>query len=91
MQRLKFMYRLFLMQPLWFKVLAPTALLLSILLSSSTFGEGAAYEGGAKLAAAVFFGLWGIPFRRNRQLALIFLALTALSLYLAVNAFVQAG
>ncbi|WP_217592540.1 hypothetical protein [Cohnella sp. GbtcB17] len=91
MQRLKFIYRFFLIQPLWFRVLAPAALLLSILLSSSTFGEDAAYKGGAKLAAAVFFGLWGIPFRRNRQLAIIFFALAALSLYLAVNTFVQAG
>ncbi|MDG0794863.1 hypothetical protein OMP38_31580 [Cohnella ginsengisoli] len=91
MQRLKFMYRFFLMQPIWFKILAPAALILSILFSSSLFGEDAGYEGGAKLAAAVFFGLWGLQFRRNRRLAIIFFALAAFSLYLAVNAFLKEG
>jgi|GEM_PF-5931352 len=91
MQRLKFIYRFYLMQPLWFKILAPAALLASIILSSSSFGDRADYEGGAKLAAAVFFGMWGLQFRRNRQLAVIFFALAALSLYLSVNAFLQEG
>ncbi|MDG0809268.1 hypothetical protein [Cohnella rhizosphaerae] len=91
MQRLNFMYRFFLGQPLWFKVLAPAALLMSILLSSSLFGEDNAYEGGAKLAAAVFFGVWGVPFRRNRPLAIVFFAFSALCVYLAVNAFLQEG
>ncbi|SFB49338.1 hypothetical protein SAMN05216312_11065 [Cohnella sp. OV330] len=91
MQRLKFMYRFFLVQPLWFRILAPAALLVSILFSSSLFGEDEGYDGGAKLAAAIFFGLWGLQFRRNRRLAIIFFALTALSLYLAVNAFLQEG
>ncbi|CAI6086455.1 hypothetical protein [Cohnella sp. JJ-181] len=88
MQRLKFMFRLFLRQPLWFKILAPAALLASIVLSGSRFGEDAGYDGGAKLAAAVFFGLWAIQLRGNRRLSLIFLALAALSLYLAADAFI---
>lgn len=89
MRRLKFMYRFFLMQPFWFKILAPAALLLSVILSSSLFEEDAGYDGGAKLASAVFFGLWGSRFRRNRQLAVIFFALAALSLYLSADAFLQ--
>ncbi|MFC3798856.1 hypothetical protein [Cohnella sp. GCM10012308] len=91
MQRLKFIYRFYLMQPLWFKISAPAALLASIIFSGSSFGDESFYEGWAKLSAAVFFGLWGARLRSNRQLFIVFFALAALSLYLAANAFLQEG
>lgn len=87
MRRLKFIYRFYLRQPLWFRILAPAALLASIFFSSSFFADESLYDGWAKLAAAIFFGAWGSRLRSNRQLLIVFCALAALSLYLAVSAF----
>lgn len=86
MQRLRFMYRQFLRAPLWIKITAPAALIVSIVYSSSMVGDEAGYRSGAKLAAAVFFCVCGIWLRSNRRLAYIFYAVAALSLYLAWDA-----
>lgn len=73
MQQLKFYGKLFLRAPLWFRILAPATLLLSILLNDSL----------GKLAAAAFFCIAGIQLRYNRRLSFVFYALAVLSLYMA--------
>lgn len=83
MQRLKFMGKLFLREPLWFKMLASTALLISILFSSSLFSDYSYSQSAGKLSAAVFFCIFGIKMRYNRHVAFVFYAIAALSLYLA--------
>ncbi|MFC5530764.1 hypothetical protein [Cohnella yongneupensis] len=83
MQRLKFMGKLFLREPLWFKILAPAALLISIVFSSSLFSEYAYSQSVGKLATAVFFCIFGIKMRYNRRVSYVFYAFAALSLYLA--------
>jgi hypothetical protein len=83
MQRLKFMGKMFLREPLWFKLLAPATLLISILLSSELFSDNSNSQSIGKLAAAIFFIIFGIKMRYNRRLSIIFYALAALSLYLA--------
>lgn len=65
MRMIKFMFIQFLREPLWFKVLISTALLASIVLSSSYFSYNPIYESVSKLAAAIFFIVYGIKFRRN--------------------------
>ncbi|MBO9598436.1 MAG: hypothetical protein J7559_11555 [Cohnella sp.] len=83
MQRLKFMGKMFLREPLWFKILAPATLLISILLSSDMFSEESNSQSLGKLAAAIFFCIFGIKMRYNRRVSMIFYALAAFSLYLA--------
>ncbi|GGG01523.1 hypothetical protein GCM10010912_52960 [Paenibacillus albidus] len=77
------MIKYFLSEPLWFKLLVGTMLLLSILFSSSLVPDHPYYEGGSKLAAAVFFTAYGINMRRNRKISLIFAALAVVSLILS--------
>jgi hypothetical protein len=83
MQWIKIMYKQFLREPLWFKVLIPLTLLASILFSSSFFSNHVYYQSIAKLAAAIFFCSYGIKMRRNRQISVIFFAITVLCIFLA--------
>ncbi len=83
MQRLKFMGKMFLREPLWFKILAPATLILSILLGSELFSDESISQSLGKLTAAIFFMIFGIKMRYNRRVSIIFYALAALSLYLA--------
>lgn len=55
MQRIKFIIKLFLIEPLWFKILISTTLLISIIFSSSLFSNNAYFQSCSKLAAAIFF------------------------------------
>jgi len=80
------MYRQFLREPLWFRLLIPTTLLISILFSSSFFSSGY-YQSGAKLAAAIFFCSYGIKMRRNLRISVLFFALTLLCIYLSYDSF----
>lgn len=57
MQRIKFMYRQFLSEPLWFKILISTTFIISIIVSSSFFSDYVYYQSYAKLAAAIIFVL----------------------------------
>ncbi len=83
MQRLKFMGKMFLREPLWFKILAPATLLISILLSGELFSDDSNSQSIGKAAAAIFFLIFGIKMRYNRRVSVIFYVLAALSLYLA--------
>lgn len=76
------MIKHFLSEPLWFKILITLTLFASILLSSSWFPSHGYYKSISKLAAAIFFCSYGIKLRRNRQISMIFFALTAVCIYL---------
>ena len=57
MQRIKFMCKQFLREPIWFKILITVTLLISIVFSNSFFSNHAYYQSCSKLAAAIFFVL----------------------------------
>lgn len=84
------MYKQFLREPLWFKILIFSTLLVAIVFSNSFFSDNGYYQSAAKFAAAIFFSSYGIKFRRNPQLSVIFFALTILCIYLSWDNFNQA-
>jgi len=65
MQRIKFALKQFLYEPLWFKILISTTLLISVIFSSSFFSSNAYFQSCSKLAAAIFFFSYGVKMRRN--------------------------
>ncbi|RIX50715.1 hypothetical protein D3P08_18580 [Paenibacillus nanensis] len=85
MNRIKFMYRQFLSEPLWFKIVISAMLLIAIVFSSSSFNGY--YQGAAKIAAAIFFMAYGIKFRRSTRIALLFFAVAMISVYLSWEQF----
>lgn len=85
MQRFKFMYKQFLKEPLWFKVLVLTTLVISIVFSSSGFSNN--YQSVSKLAAAVFFCIYAIKLRSNIKVSGAFYVIAGLCLYLAWDRF----
>jgi predicted Na+-dependent transporter len=83
MQKIRFMFKMFIREPLWFRVLILAMLLASIVFSSSA-ASGIDYaDSYAKIAAAILFLTVGLKLRRNARLLVIFGLLTLLSLYLA--------
>ena len=82
MKRIKFFIMQFLEEPLWFKILISTTLLISIVFSSSFFSSNAYYQGFSKLAAAIFFCAYGIKLRKSRVNATIFFTATVICIYL---------
>lgn len=80
MSRVKFMLEQFLAEPWWFKLLISITLLVSVIFSGF---ERAGYQSGAKLAAALFFVVYGVKFWRSRLTALLLLAMAVVSLYLS--------
>ena len=81
--RMKSMYKLFQLQPLWFKAFILIILLTTIVLSSSSFSGNSLYEGISKLAAALFFTVYGYKMKMNRKVSMIFYALAGLCFLLA--------
>lgn len=90
MMRIKFMYKQFLREPLWFKLLTSSTLLVAIVFSNSYFSHNGYYQSAAKFAVAIFFTLYGIKFRRNTRVSVIFFTLTILCIYLSWSNFDQA-
>lgn len=84
-QRIRFMFKLFLMEPLWFKILISITLFSTIVFSSSYFSDNPIYQSISKLAAAVFFGAYGFKMRRSRVNSIIFFILAGVCLYLALR------
>lgn len=84
MQRIIYIYKHFLWQPLWFKFLVIASLLAAVLFSSSYFAEHDYYPSIAKLAAAAFFSAYGFSFRSNKRLAGIFFGAALLCIVLSV-------
>jgi amino acid permease len=72
MQMIKFMFKQFLKEPLWFKILISSTFLISIIFSSSIFSDNAYFQSLSKLAAAIFFITYGIKLRSNRVTSVIF-------------------
>lgn len=89
MRRVSFLYRMFLRKPLWFRTIVGISLLASIVFSSPAIPLGGYSESVSKLAAALFFGTVGTAMRRNRPILLLFVALTALCLYMSWDALPQ--
>lgn len=59
MQRIKFMIKQFLKEPLWFKTLISTTLLISFVFSSSFFSYNDYYQSLSKFAASyIFLCIW---------------------------------
>lgn len=83
MQRIKFMLKQFLREPMWFKILILTTLLISIIFSSSSFSNHAYYQSGSKLAAAIFFVAYGFKMRRSRVTSVLFFILAVLCIVLS--------
>lgn len=79
-QRINLMYKHYLAQPLWFKILTLSAFLISILFSSLNNDY---YQSGSKLAAALFFGAYGYNMWNNKKVCAIFFGLMVLCIYLA--------
>ncbi|WP_059174073.1 hypothetical protein [Bacillus sp. FJAT-27445] len=87
MMRIKFMFKQFLKEPFWFKLLIITTLVSSILFSSSLFTGNVYFQSLSKLAAAIFFVAYGFKFRYNRLILCIFTTVAALCIYLSISAF----
>ncbi|NIK79563.1 hypothetical protein FHS15_004724 [Paenibacillus castaneae] len=83
MKRIKSMYYQFMKEPLWFKMLILTTLLVSIIFSSSAFSDNSYYRSLAKLTAAIFFCAYGFKMRRNRQISTVFFVLAVICIYLS--------
>lgn len=81
MQRFKFMYKQFLKEPLWFKILVLTTLIISIIFSSSGFSTDVRSVG--KFAAAIFFCTYAIKMRRIVKVSVAFYVLAGMCLYVA--------
>jgi hypothetical protein len=86
MQRVKFMIKQFLNEPLWFKILISSTLLISIIFSSSFFANNPYLQSCSKLAAAIFFCAYGIKLKSSRVTSVILFILSALCIYLSVLA-----
>ncbi|WP_144555407.1 hypothetical protein [Bacillus sp. X1(2014)] len=86
MNRIKFMMKQFLTEPLWFKLLISTTLLISVIFSSSYFSNHAYFQSGSKLAAAIFFIAYGIKFRRSRVTAVILFTSAVVCIFLSIRA-----
>ncbi|CAN7277133.1 hypothetical protein LJR153_001336 [Paenibacillus sp. LjRoot153] len=81
MQRFKYMYKQFLKEPLWFKVLVLTTLIVSIVCSNSGFSTNV--QSVAKFAAAIFFCTYAIKLRRLVKISVAFYVLAGICLYVA--------
>lgn len=84
MQRMIFMFRAFLKEPLWFKTLISITLLVSIVFSSSIVSYDPLYEGISKFAAAIFFCIYGFKLRKNLRTSIIFFILATVCIYLSL-------
>lgn len=81
MQRIKVMFKLFIKEPLWFKVLISLTFLISVIFSGM---ENVVFQSLSKLAAAIFFTAYGIKFRYNRIVSLLFFTAALICIYLAL-------
>lgn len=85
--RIKSMFKLFQLEPLWFKVLILLTLLTTVIFSSSAFSGNSRYEGISKFVAALFFAVYGYKSKMNWKVSIIFYVLAGLCFVLGVLAF----
>lgn len=74
----------FLREPLWFKLLISTTLIISIFFSSSLFVNHPYLQSLAKLAAAVFFCTYGFKMKGSQKNSIIFFSLAFLCIVLSI-------
>jgi hypothetical protein len=86
MQRIKFMIKQFLKEPLWFKILISATLLITIIFSSSYFSSNAYFQSISKMAAAIFFCAYGIKMRTNLLTSVILFTSAVICIYLSILA-----
>ncbi|OCA81672.1 hypothetical protein A8F94_22705 [Bacillus sp. FJAT-27225] len=86
MQWIKVMFKQFLNEPLWFKILISSTLLSSIILSSSFFSDKAYFQSSSKLAAAIFFCAYAFKFRRNLRTSVILCISAGICIFLSILA-----
>ncbi|WP_156350774.1 hypothetical protein [Psychrobacillus sp. FJAT-21963] len=82
----KFYFKQFLNEPMWFKLLISITLLSTIIFSSSFFSSNYYYESLSKLAAAIFFGAYGFKLRRSKFNSSILFILAIICVFLSVFA-----
>lgn len=85
MHRIKLMIKVFLNEPLWFKILISITFLASIILSSSFFSNHAYLRSCSKFAAAIFFCAYAIKFRKNFKTAILFYACSVICIFLFIR------
>ncbi|SFM27550.1 hypothetical protein SAMN03159341_12359 [Paenibacillus sp. 1_12] len=90
MQRIKFVYKQFLREPFWFKILVTSTLLITIIFSNSFFSYNGYYQSIAKLAAAIFFSAYGVKLLRNTLISVIFFVFAVICIYLSWDYFDKA-
>lgn len=84
MQWIKFAFKQFLKEPLWFKTLIILTLLISIIFSNSIFSENPIHQSISKLAAAIFFIIYGVKMRKKLVHSVIFFTLAFLCVVLSL-------
>jgi len=85
----KSMFKLYQIEPLWFKVFIIIILLTTIVFGSSAFSGNSIYEGISKLAAGIFFSVYGYKMKMNRNVSIIFFVLAGLCFVLAALSFIN--
>ncbi|WP_342422999.1 hypothetical protein [Paenibacillus sp. FSL E2-0178] len=85
MQRIILIYKQFLTEPMWFKILIITTLLAAVIFSSSSFPQNGYYQLTSKLAAAIFFTAYGVNFRSNTRVSAVFFVMAAVCIFLSWN------
>jgi len=86
---MKSMVKLFQIEPLWFKAFIIITLLTTIVFSSSAFSGNSIYEGISKLAAGIFFSIYGYKMKMNRNVSIVFYVLAGLCFVLALLAIID--
>lgn len=87
--RMKSMFKLFQIEPFWFKAFITIILLTTIVFSSTAFSGNSIYEGISKLAAGIFFSVYGYKMKMNRKVSIIFYGLAGLCFVLALLAIID--
>ncbi len=90
MHMIKFMVKQFLKEPIWFKLLITSTLLISIIFSSSIFSDHVYFQSLSKLAAAIFFVAYGIKLRRNSITSTILLTAAGICILLSLYSIYKA-
>lgn len=84
MQRIFLIYKQFLTEPLWFKILIITTLLAAVIFSSSSLPQNGYYQLTSKLAAAIFLQPMALISVQTPGF-LLFLVMAAVCIFLSWN------
>ncbi len=85
MNQIKGFFKLFLREPMWFKVLILATFISSIVFSSTYFSHNPLFESIAKGSAAVFFCTFGLKYRRNLKVSVPMFIAAILCVYLSYS------